>query len=171
MRSTFSCSGCILSSPVAAHDFYFRVGKQPGFDGLLLAVGKDLDWTPQLKIDQQRPVDLALFHNQSSIPRMRTDVGGGQSAARKRRSSVGAEIIIPSEGASRSLTWALLARPSAISASRSRLVMRAYDCTRSGSLSVKILRGQVGTLQTNLRTVSAKMTRRPAQGRSATSRP
>lgn len=46
--------------------------------------------------------------------------------------------------------------------------MRAYDCTRSGSLSVKIWRGQVGVVQTNLRTVRAKTTRRPAQGRSAT---
>src|SRR5258708_34893494 len=73
---------------------------------------------------------------------MRTDTGGGQTTARNRRSSVGAEIIIPSEGASRSLTWALVAKPSAISASRNRLVIRAYDCTRSGSLSVKILRGQ-----------------------------
>jgi|GEM_PF-6608490 len=27
------------------------VGKQPSFDGLLLAVWKDLDWTPQLEYD------------------------------------------------------------------------------------------------------------------------
>lgn len=51
LRSTFSCSGCVLSSPVAAYDFYFRVGKQPSFDGLLPAVWKNLDWAPQLKID------------------------------------------------------------------------------------------------------------------------
>src|SRR5713226_2665906 len=99
---------------------------------------------------------------------MRTDFGDGHATARRRRRSVGAETLIPSDGASRSLTWALVAKPSATSASRSRLVIRAYDCTRSGSLSVKIWRAQVGALQTNLRTVRAKMTRRPVQGRSAT---
>jgi hypothetical protein len=61
LRSTFAgCSG-IRSSAVAAHHFNFRVGKQPGFDGLLLAVWKNLDRATQLKIDQQGPVDLALF--------------------------------------------------------------------------------------------------------------
>jgi len=99
---------------------------------------------------------------------MRTDVGGGQATARRRRRSVGAEISIPSDGASRSLTSALVAKPSATSASRRRLVMRAYDCTRSGSLSVKIWRGQAGVAQTHWRTERRKMTRRPAQGRSAT---
>ena len=40
-------------------------------------------------------------------------------------------MSIPNDGASRSLTSALVAKPSATKASRSRLVMRAYDCTRS----------------------------------------
>ena len=77
---------------------------------------------------------------QSSTSRMRTDCGGGQAATRRRRSSVGAETSIPSEGANRSLTSALVARPRETSASRRRLVMRTYDCTRSGSRSVKIRR-------------------------------
>src|SRR5436305_14731454 len=99
---------------------------------------------------------------------MRTDFGGGHATARRRRRSVGAETSIPSDGASRLLTWVLVAKPSAVRASRSRLVMRAYDCTRSGSRSVKIWRGQVEVLQTNVRTERRKMTRRLAQGRSAT---
>src|SRR5260370_34140177 len=61
----------------------------------------------------------------SSIPRIRTDVGGGQAIVRTRRSKVGAETCIPSEGARRSLTSALVAKPSATRASRRRLVMRA----------------------------------------------
>ena len=95
-------------------------------------------------------------------------MAGGHATVRKRRRRVGAETLIPSEGATRSLTSALVANPSATRASRSRLVMRAYDCTSSESRSVKILRGQVGVAQTNLRTVRDKITRRPAQGRSAT---
>src|SRR5438876_7938812 len=99
---------------------------------------------------------------------MRTEIGGEQATVRRWCSKAGAETFIPSDGASRSLSWALVARPRASSASRRRLVMRAYDCTRSASLSVKIWRGQVGVVHTNLRTVSANMTRRPAHGRSAT---
>src|SRR6266568_8370158 len=37
------------------------VGQQPGSDGLLPAVGKQLDWLPSLEIDQQSAVDLTLF--------------------------------------------------------------------------------------------------------------
>jgi len=49
-------------------------------------------------------------------------------------SLVGAETIIPSFGANRSLTWALVAKPRATRASRKRLVLRAYDCTSGGEL-------------------------------------
>ena len=41
--------------------------------------------------------------------------------------------------------------------------MRAEDCTSPGRRSVKILRGQLGVLQTNLRTVRARITLRPAE--------
>src|SRR2546429_868387 len=52
-RSAFAgCSG-IRSSAVAAHHFNFWVGKQPGFDGRLLAIWKNLDRAPQLKIDRK----------------------------------------------------------------------------------------------------------------------
>src|SRR5438270_577505 len=69
---------------------------------------------------------------------MRTDGGGGQATSRRRRRRVEAETSIPSAGASRSLTSALVAKPSATSASRRRLVLRAYDCTRSEIRSVKV---------------------------------
>src|SRR6266568_5999948 len=102
------------------------------------------------------------------MPRMRTEVGDAQETVRRERSRVGALTCRPSLGASRVQTSALVANPSATRASRKRLVIRAYDCTRSASLSVKIWRGQLGVRQTNLRTLKAC---RPAQGRSATVRP
>src|SRR5947209_19410377 len=98
---------------------------------------------------------------------MRTDGGGGQATSRRRRRRVEAETSIPSAGASRSLTSALVAKPSATSASRRRLVLRAYDCTRSEIRSVKIWRGQVGEHHTNYRTHGETMRRRPPHGSAA----
>src|SRR6266849_2900057 len=83
-----------------------------------------------------------------------------------RRRSVGPETCIPSWGAKRSPNSPQVAKPSVWRASASRLVIRAYDCTRSGSRSVKIRRGQALVLQTNLRTVKASVTNRPPQGTS-----
>ncbi len=40
----FFCGGGICSCPIAANDFNFRVGQQPGFDGLLPPVWTQLDW-------------------------------------------------------------------------------------------------------------------------------
>src|SRR6266581_9640833 len=57
----FFCRSGILSPSVAANDFNFRVGLQPGGDGLLSPVWKHLDGLPSLKVDQQSTVDLALF--------------------------------------------------------------------------------------------------------------
>jgi hypothetical protein len=74
---------------------------------------------------------------------------------------------MPSFGASRSLISPQVAKPMASSASLKLLVMRAYDCTKSGSRSVNIRRGQVDVPQANLRTARDKLTRRPPQGRSA----
>src|SRR5260370_3094728 len=59
LRGAFFCRSGIRSSPIAANDFNFRVGQQPGFDGLLPTVGKQLDWLPSLKVDHQGAVDLA----------------------------------------------------------------------------------------------------------------
>ena len=89
---------------------------------------------------------------------------------RTQRKSVGAATFIPNRGAKRSLTWALVASPSACHAASSLLVTRAHGCTRSGRRSVKILRRQVVVLQKNLRTDRTSFTCRPAQGRSATQR-
>ena len=38
LRRPFSCRSGILSSSIAANDFNFPVGKQPGFDGFLPTV-------------------------------------------------------------------------------------------------------------------------------------
>src|SRR5215471_17464174 len=98
--------------------------------------GRALRAEPQVRASFRESLQLHMqlrVAPQSSTPRIRTDFGGGQATTRRRRRSVGAEMSIPSEGASRSLTSALVARPRATNASRRRLVMRAYDCTRSGS--------------------------------------
>src|SRR5260370_25597160 len=64
----------------------------------------------------------------------------------------------------------LVANPRATSASRKRVVRRAYDGTSSGNCSAKMVREQAALGQKNLRTVSSNVTCRPAQGRSATRR-
>src|SRR5258708_28849786 len=48
--------------------------------------------------------------------------------------------------------------------------MRAHGSTKAGSRSVKILRWQSAVSQKNLRTCRMSCTRKPAQGRSATTR-
>lgn len=106
----------------------------------------------------------------SSTPRTRTFPARATGTARTPRSSVVGATCIPSRGASREATSSHVANASATRVSRKRVVRQAYDGTSSGNCSAKILRGQAGLGQKNLRTVSNKVTCRPTQGRSTTCR-
>ncbi len=82
----------------------------------LIQPSRALGAEPQVRSSSRESLQLYMrlrVAPQSSTPRMRTDVGGGHATARRRRRSVGAETSIPSDGATRSLTSALVAKPSA----------------------------------------------------------
>jgi hypothetical protein len=104
------------------------------------------------------------------MPRMDTGPGGAVGRAITRRRNVVGEAWMPKWPESRAPNSPQVATPSAWSICESRVVMRAQGWTKTGTRSVKILRGQVGVSQKNLRICKTSCTWKPPYGTSATTR-